>query len=132
MGLSLALATWASLLAVASAQFKCSLPAGDICAYENATTYAAVNAPNCTTSGLQAFVNKLPGLNGTTLSVPYAFYIDSNETLDEFTDYVGASTFTTDIPTVCAFRVNGTNEQGATWGLGALLPTHFNGSIMYV
>ncbi|GAT29584.1 hypothetical protein RIB2604_03001160 [Aspergillus luchuensis] len=130
MGLSLALTTWASLLAVASAQFKCSLPAGDICAYENATTYAADNAPNCTTSGLQAFVNNLPGLNGATLSVPYAFYVDSNETLDEFTDYIGASTFTTDIPPVCAFRVNGTNEQGATWGLGALLLTHFNGSIM--
>ncbi|GLA47453.1 hypothetical protein AnigIFM63604_001884 [Aspergillus niger] len=130
MGPSLGLAAWASLLTVVSAQFKCSLPAGDICAYENATTYAAVNAPNCTTSGLQAFLNNLPGLEGTTLSVPYAFYIDSNATLDEFTDYVGATTFTTDIPSVCAFRVNGTNEQGATWGLGALLPTHFNGSIM--
>ena len=132
MGLKLGLVAWASLLTVASAQFKCSLPAGDICAYENATTYQAVNAPNCTTRELQAFVNRLPGLNGSTLSIPYAFYIDSNATLEEFTEYVSASTFTTDIPPVCAFRVNGTNAEGASWGLGALLPTHFNGSIMYV
>ncbi|RAL02637.1 tannase and feruloyl esterase [Aspergillus ibericus CBS 121593] len=130
MGFKSGFAIWTSLLSLASAQFKCSLPAGDICAYENATTYQAVNAPNCTTRGLQAFVNRVPGLNGTALTVPYAFYIDSNATLDEFTDYVGASVFTTDIPPVCAFRVNGTNAEGASWGLGALLPTHFNGSIM--
>lgn len=132
MSLTLGLATWASMLAVTSAQFQCSLPAGDVCAWENATIYNATGAPSCTTRGLQAFVNQLTGLNDTKLSVAYAFHIDNNATLNEFTDYVNASTFTTDIPSVCAFRVNGINKEGASWGLGALLPASFNGSMMYV
>ncbi|KAJ5621538.1 tannase and feruloyl esterase [Penicillium herquei] len=131
MMLSLGLLAWTSIFPLAAAQFQCSLPAGDICAYENATTYQATGAPNCTTSGVQKFVNKLAG-NRTRLTVAYAFYIDNNATLDEFTDYVNASTFTPiDSSTpVCAFRVDGKNAEGASWGLGALLPTHFNGSLM--
>ncbi|KAJ5730551.1 tannase and feruloyl esterase [Penicillium malachiteum] len=131
MMLSLGLLAWTSIFSLASAQSQCSLPAGDVCAFENATTYEATGAPNCTTSGVQKFVNKLAG-NETRLTVAYAFYINNNATLNEFTDYVNASTFT---PTnsgtpVCAFRVDGKNKEGASWGLGALLPAHFNRSLM--
>ncbi|PWY85047.1 tannase-domain-containing protein [Aspergillus heteromorphus CBS 117.55] len=128
MGLTLGLASLAFLLPFVSAQAHCN--AGTPCPTNNATVYNATNAPNCTVRDIQVFVNGLSGLGGANLSVPYAFYLDSNETRDAFTDYVGASTFTNDIPNVCAFRVNGVNAEGANWGLGALVPESFNGSIM--
>ncbi|KAJ5639196.1 uncharacterized protein N7484_007058 [Penicillium longicatenatum] len=68
------------------------------------------------------FMNKITGLGNTKLSVAYAFHIGNNAILDEFTDYVKASTFNTDVPSVCAFRVNGVTKEDANWELGAILP----------
>jgi hypothetical protein len=49
-------------------------------------------------------MNKITGLGNTKSSVAYAFHIGNNAILDEFTDYVKASTFNTDVPSVCAFE----------------------------
>lgn len=88
-------------------------------------------APNCSVASVQLLVDNL-NLTGTTNIVTFAQRIDSNTTIQEFKTFVGARNFQTDIPAVCAFRINGSITAGAKYGFGALLPDTWNERMMSV
>ena len=88
-------------------------------------------ARNCSVASVQVLVDNL-NLTGTTSIVTFARRIDSNATIQEFKTFVGARNFQTNIPAVCAFRINGSTTAGSKYGFGALLPDTWNERMMSV
>lgn len=92
---------------------------------------SASAASNCSVASVQLLVDRL-NLTGTTNIVTFAKRIDSNTTIQEFKTFVGARNFQTNIPAVCAFRINGSTTAGSKYGFGALLPDTWNERMMSV
>lgn len=84
---------------------------------------------SCSVSAVQSIVNGL-GLNNTNATVEFAYRIDSNATIENFKAVVGETNFQTDIPPVCAIRINGSTSAGSNFGFAALLPDTWNNRIM--
>lgn len=84
---------------------------------------------SCNVTTVQGIVNKL-GLNGTNATVEFTYRLDSNDSIAAFKAVVDVANFQTDIPPVCAIRINGSTSEGANFGFAALLPDTWNNRIM--
>jgi feruloyl esterase len=84
---------------------------------------------SCNITTVQGIVNNL-GLNETNATVEFTYRLDSNYTIAAFKSVVGAANFQTDIPPVCAIRINGSTNEGANFDFAALLPDTWNNRIM--